>query len=135
MQKLILLAVLFCLASTGYQLQAQSISNKSWKTYIDSPINDTAFFNIYEDSSSITNAQGQVMVRHRCKITGDTLTIEDFGFEEQGCSGVKGSYKINLAANAFTLALINDECAGRAQALVGRKWIEVKKTDKAAPVK
>ena len=125
MQKFVLSACFFCLAFTG-QLRAQSIDNKSWKTYIDAPINDTAIFNIYHDSSSITNTHGQVMVRHHCQIAGDTLTIIDFGPEEQGCAGIKGSYRVNLSGNSFTLAVINDPCEGRSQALA-RKWVAVVK--------
>src|SRR4030095_8953166 len=78
MQKLILFAVFFCFASTMYQLRAQSINNKSWKTYFDAPIRDTAIFNVDADSRFITNLKGEVMVRHQCKIIGDTLTIVDF---------------------------------------------------------
>lgn len=127
MKKLILFTAFFCLALLMGQLHAQSINNKSWKTYMDAPINDTAILNIYTDSSSITNSQGQVMVRHQCKISGDTLTIQDLGTEEQGCSGIKGIYKINLTENGFTLALISDACSGRSQALAGRKWTEIAK--------
>jgi hypothetical protein len=124
MKKLILSVVFFCVALILCQLHAQSIANKSWKTYIDAPINDTVILNMYIDSSSITNTKGQVMVRHHCKISGDTLTIEDTGTEEQGCTGIKGSYKINYIDNGFTLTLISDECDGRSQALADRKWIE-----------
>jgi hypothetical protein len=124
MKMLILSAAFFCLALIMCQLRAQSITNKSWKTYIDAPINDTAILNIHADSSSITNTRGQVMVRHHCKVSGDTLTIEDLGTEEQGCPGIKGSYKINFIDNGFTLIMINDACTGRSQALAGRKWTE-----------
>jgi hypothetical protein len=124
MQKLLLFAGFFCFASKMCQLRAQSINNKSWKTYIDAPINDSAIFNIYADSSLITNLKGEVMVRNQCKIIGDTLTIIDFSTDEQGCPGITGSYKINFTNDSFTLTLISDACAGRSQALAGRKWIE-----------
>jgi hypothetical protein len=124
MQKLILFAGFFCVALTMSQLRAQSINNNSWKTYIDAPINDTAIFNIYADSTFITNLKGEVMVRHQCKVISDTLTIVDFSTDEQGCPGIKGSYKINFTNDSFTLTLISDSCAGRSQALAGRKWIE-----------
>lgn len=124
MKKFIFLASLLCLASILCHLHAQSINNKSWKAYIDAPINDTAILNIYADSSSITNVKGQVMVRHHCQISGDTLIIVD-ATEDQGCANIKGSYKISLTGKSFTLTPINDACAGRSQALVGRKWTEV----------
>jgi hypothetical protein len=127
MQKILLFTVLFYLASAMCQLRAQSIDNKKWKSYITAPINDTAFFNIYQDSSFINNGNGQVMVRFHSKINGDTLSFVDYGTEEQGCPDIKGIYKINVAGDAFTLTLINDECAGRSQALAGRKWVEAKK--------
>jgi hypothetical protein len=127
MQRIILLAASFCLASTTFKLEAQSIWNKRWKSYISAPINDTAFFNIYPDSSFIANNNGQVMVRFHSKISGDTLSFIDYGTEEQGCPDIKGMYKINTMRDAFTLTLIGDECDGRSQALAGRKWVEAKK--------
>jgi len=127
MQKLILVAALFCFTSTMCKIRAQSVNNKSWKTYIDAPINDTAIFNIHSDSSFISNTAGQVMVRHRCQVTGDTLTIEDFTTDQQGCPGIKGTYKITCSGESFTLTLISDPCDGRSHALSNRKWIEAKK--------
>lgn len=127
MQKLILSVAFSGLASFMCQLHSQSISNKTWKTYIDAPINDTTVFHIYPDSSFITNGAGEIMVRLQSKISRDTLTILDFGTEDQGCTGIKGSYKINLAGDSFTLTTISDPCAGRSQAFAGRKWIEATK--------
>ena len=124
MKKMIGLVSLCCVITAMSQLHAQSIINKSWKTYIADPINDTAIFHIYTDSSMITNMKGDVMVRNHFKITGDTLTIVDYGIEEQGCPDMKGRYRINVTGNSFTLTLINDECDGRSQALAGRKWTE-----------
>jgi hypothetical protein len=124
MQKVILCAMSFLLTSTICQLHAQSITNKCWKSYIGSPINDTAFLYIYSDSSMITNSKGAVMVRQHCKISGDTLTILDFGTEEQGCADIKGMYKINFADDNFTLSVIDDACGGRPEAFTGRIWTE-----------
>ena len=127
MQKLILFVVFFCSASAMCQLDAQSINNKIWTTYIGNPINDTAIFHISSDSSFITNAKGEVVVRNRCKISGDTLTVMEYGSENQGCPDVKGSYKINAGDHSFTLTAINDACDGRAQAIAGRRWMEATK--------
>jgi hypothetical protein len=124
MLKLILCTLSFLLTSAICRLHAQSITNKCWKSYIGSPINDTAFFYIYSDSSMITNSKGDVMVRQHCKISGDTLTILDFGTEEQGCADIEGSYKINLAHNSFTLSVIDDPCGGRPQAFTAGRWTE-----------
>jgi len=127
MQKIILFTAVLCLASAMSKLQAQSIYNKRWKSYINAPINDTAFLNVYADSSFITNDSGQVMVRFHSWISGDTLSLIDYGTEEQGCPNLKGVYKINVTGDTFTLTLIGDDCDGRSQALAGRKWVEVKK--------
>ena len=127
MQKIILFTASLCLASATSKLHAQSIYDKRWKSYINAPINDTAFLNVYKDSSFITNGTGQVMVRFHSSISGDTLSLIDYGTEEQGCPNLKGVYKINVTADTFTLTLIGDECDGRSQALAGRKWIEARK--------
>jgi hypothetical protein len=127
MQKTILFAGLFFLASAFASVNAQSIDNKSWKTYIGDPINDTVTFHIQSDSSFVTNSKGEVKVHNRCKITGDTLTVLDHGTEEMGCSGMKGVYKINLTGNSFTLTLIDDPCDGRSAALTDRKWVQTSK--------
>ena len=126
MKKLILSAGLFCLASSMCELRAQSINNKSWTTFIGAPINDSAIFHIYKDSSFITNTKGQVMVHFQTKITSDTITIVDYGPEEQGCTGVTGTYKINLAGDSFTLSMIKDECDGRSEALTNKTWRQAK---------
>jgi hypothetical protein len=49
MQKTFMLGCL--LISSMCQLRAQSINNNTWKAYIGDPINDTAIFHIYSDSS------------------------------------------------------------------------------------
>ena len=124
MKKIILFVSLCCMVSAMSHLHAQSIINKSWKTYIADPINDTAIFHIYADSSLIANSKGEVMVRNHCKITGDTLTLVDYGTEEQGCPDMNGRYRIIVTGDSFTLTLINDECVGRSHALAGRKWTD-----------
>ena len=124
MKKIILFAGILCLGSTVSHLHAQSINNRIWKAYIGDPINDTANFHIYSDSSFITNSKGEVVVHNHCKISGDTLTVVDYGAEEQGCPDMKGKYKIDLTGNSFTLTLIDDPCEGRAHALDSRKWTE-----------
>jgi len=127
MQKIILFTALVCLGSATPKLHAQSICDKRWKSYINAPINDTAFLSVYKDSSFITNGTGQVMVHFHSSISGDTLSLIDYGTEEQGCPNLKGVYKINVIGDTFTLTLIGDECDGRSQALAGRNWVEAKK--------
>jgi hypothetical protein len=123
MQKTIMLCGL--LFSLMCHLNAQSINN-TWKAYIADPINDTAIFHIDSDSSFIASAKGGFMIRTRCNISGDTLTILDYGTEQQSCPDAKGTYKIKSDGKSLTFTLIDDSCEGRARALAGRKWTATK---------
>jgi len=125
MQRIIMLGCL--LLSSICQLHAQSINNNTWKTYISDPINDTAIFHIYSDSSFITNAKGGFMIRNRCKISGDTLTILDYGTEQLSCPDAKGMYRVKSDGNSFTATLIEDNCEGRVRALTNRTWMKAKR--------
>jgi hypothetical protein len=125
MQKTIMLGCL--VLSLMCQLHAQSINNNTWKTYISDPINDTAIFHIYSDSSFITNAKGGFMIRNQCKISGDTLTILDYGTEQQSCPDARGVYRIKSDGNSFTATLIDDSCDGRVRALTNRTWTRAKR--------
>ena|SRR5688572_1348546 len=127
MKKVTLFVSLFLFASAMSVINAQSIGNRSWKTYISQPINDTVTLHLYSGSSHLMNSQGEIKVRSHCKINGDTMTILDYGTEQMGCPDMKGVYKINLSGNSFTLTLIEDPCEGRAGALINRKWTEASK--------
>src|SRR5689334_14759544 len=118
MKKLILLTGLVFFFSV-LSLNAQSIDNKSWKTFLDAPINDTVTFHIQSDSSFVTNSNGDVVIRIRCTIAGNTLTIVNQDAEQHGCPDQKGKYKIDLKEDSFTLTLIEDACEERAHALQG----------------
>ena len=124
MKKIILAAGLFLLASAVFHLQAQSINNKNWKTYLAEPFNDTLTFHIQSDSSFVTLSNGEVLVRTNCKINGDILTLTDYSTGEYSCPDVTGKYKVNLSGDSFTLTFIEDPCEGRARALDGLKWIK-----------
>jgi len=124
MKKMIVFAALFCMAFFVSQLHAQSINNRNWKASFGDPINDTLTLHVNSDSSFVTNSRGDVIIRTSCTFSGDTLTIQDQGTGEHECPDTKGTYKINLAGNSFTLTLINDDCEGRGQALNGTKWTE-----------
>src|SRR5436190_612235 len=112
MQKIILFATLIFLASAVSKINAQSIENRNWKSYISDPVNDTATFHIFPDSSYVTNSKGEVKVRFHCHITNNTLTLVDYGSEETGCPDMRGIYKIDLNGNILTLTLIDDSCEG-----------------------
>jgi hypothetical protein len=127
MKKIILITGLFLLASSVFHLQAQSINNKNWKAFFAEPFNDTLTLHIRSDSSFVTLSNGEVLVQSACKITGDMITITDYSTGQYSCPDVTGKYKINLNGDSLTLALIEDSCEGRAQALNGVKWIKVSK--------
>jgi hypothetical protein len=119
MKKILLLIFLF---ASVISVHAQSINNKNWKAYLDPPINDTVTFHIQSDSSFVTNSNGEVVIRVRCTILGDTLTILNQDAEQTGCPDQKGKYNIDLKEDSFKLTLIEDACEGRAHALQGPRW-------------
>ena len=127
MKKIILVTGLFLLAASVFDLQAQSINNKNWKAYLAEPFNDTLTLHIQSDSSFVTLSNGEVLVRSICKITGDVIAITDYSTGEYSCPDATGKYKINLNGDSLILALIEDSCEGRAQALNGLKWIKASK--------
>jgi len=127
MKKIILLIGLFFLTSATFHLQAQSINNKNWKAFFAEPFNDTLTLHIKSDSSFVTLRTGEVLVKSKCTISGDTLTLTDYSSGEYSCPDVTGKYKINTSGDSFTLTLIEDQCEGRAQALNGIKWIKASK--------
>jgi hypothetical protein len=124
MRKIISFACLFFLMSAASHLHAQSINNRNWRTFIGDPINDTLTFHIRSDSSFVTNSSGATILNTNCMISGDTLTLSDYGTGDYACPDMKGAYKINLNGKILTLKLINDACEGRTHALDGIKWTE-----------
>lgn len=127
MRKLLFTGILFLTVAVSSTLQAQSISNRSWKSYIDDPINDSIILHIYGDSSTVTNLQGAVFLRIECTIQHDTLKVVDKRDDDRGCPDSVGLYKIQQEENSFTLILIDDTCDGRATALTNRKWLAMMK--------
>jgi len=127
MKKIILITGLFFLTSASFHLQAQSITNKNWKTYIAEPFNDTLTLHILSDSSFVSLSNGEVLVRSVCKITADIVTLTDYSTGQYSCPDVTGKYKINLNGDSFTLTLIEDACEGRAQTINGLQWIKAPK--------
>ncbi len=124
MKKIILFTGLFCFASIASNLCAQSINNKDWKAYFSEPFNDTLTLHIRTDSSFVTTSTGNILVRTKCQITGDTFTLSDYGTGEYVCPDMIGKYKFSVKGNTFTATLIEDACEGRAQALNGVMWTE-----------
>ena len=127
MKKIILSTAIILFASVLPGLHAQSIDNKNWKGYLDAPINDTVTFHIHSDSSFVTKSNGDVAIRIRCTVSGDTLTILNQDAEQHGCPDQKGKYKIDATNDSLILTLIEDECEGRSRALNGVRWKMVTK--------
>ena len=127
MKKIILFAGFFCLASTVSHLHAQSLNNTKWKTFFSDPFYDTLTIHIQGDTSFVTKSRGEVLVRSKYTIAGDTLSISDYGTGEYTCPDMKGIYKMNLSTDILIFTFIEDPCEGRAQALNGTKWIKASK--------
>ena len=123
MKKLLTLAAFLLLTAMTFQLHAQSLRNADWKTYIGGEINDTITLHIHSDSSLVTNSAGAVFVRSLCKISGDTLTLNDYD-GPYACPNMEGKYRIHLEDSHLTLSLISDPCDGRLHAIDGIKWVK-----------
>ena len=129
MKKILVLTLSICLVSILPRTYGQSIDKKTWKAYLDAPINDTVSLHLNSDSSFMTNSSGQIVIRVSCTIAGDTITIVNQEADEHGCPGQKGIYTINFNDKGFTLTLVNDACEGRAHALAGVTWTESRKNN------
>ena len=104
--------------------QGQSLVNTNWRTYIGDPVNDSITLHIKPDSSYVTLTNGTVVVRSHCKVSGDTLSLDDYDGQYM-CPNAVGRHKVSRAGDIITLALIDDPCDGRQQSLVGSKWRKV----------
>jgi hypothetical protein len=116
---LLLLLALLTVPSHG-----QSLVNTNWKTYIGDPVNDSITLHIKPDSSFVTLTNGTVVVRTHCKVSGDTLSLDDYDGQYM-CPNAVGRYKISRTENMISLTVIDDLCDGRAQSLGGVRWRKV----------
>jgi hypothetical protein len=115
---------LLLLALLTVPSHGQSLVNTNWKTYIGDPVNDSITLHIKPDSSFVTLTNGTVVVRSHCKVSGDTLSLDDYDGQFM-CPNAMGRYKISRTEGMLSLALIDDTCDGRAQSLAGSKWRKV----------
>lgn len=104
--------------------EAQSLSNTNWKIYIGEPLNDSIVLHIKQDSSFVTMSNGDVVVRSLFKVSGDTLTLDDYD-GQYACPSMAGKYKFSRAADVLSFTLVDDPCGGRAQSLANAKWRKV----------
>jgi hypothetical protein len=122
MKQATFLLILFALLTV--RSQGQSLVNTNWRTYIGDPVNDSITLHIKPDSSYVTLTNGTVVVRSHCKVSGDTLSLDDYDGQFM-CPSAVGRYKVSRTGDIFTLALIDDPCDGRQQSLIGSKWRKV----------
>ncbi len=115
---------LLVLALLTVRSQSQSLLNTNWRTYIGDPVNDSITLHIRPDSSFVTLTNGAVVVRSHCKISGDTLSLDDYDGQFM-CPNAVGKYKVNKTGSMMSLTLIDDACDGRQQSLMGSKWRKV----------
>jgi hypothetical protein len=105
------------------QTQTPSLKNTNWKLFVPE-LNDTITLHIKTDSSFVTGATGEAVVRSVCKISADTLFLTDYD-GQYACPNATGKYKISLSddAGSMTLTLIDDPCDGRANSINKAKWL------------
>jgi len=115
---------LFFLLASAAAAKAQSLKGTSWKTYIDE-LHDTLTFHIGNDTSYTTDGSGEAVVRSLCKISKDTLTLQDIE-GKYACPDGTGVYTYLFLADGLTLTLVKDPCDNRSNAINGLKWIRAK---------
>jgi len=116
----------FLFIAGACKLQAQSLANTSWKTFVTAGLNDTLTMHFTSsDSSYVTLSSGEVVVRSVWKMSRDTITIRDYD-GQYACQGQDGIYKLTITSDDILYTLINDACDGRAGAINGIKWQKVK---------
>jgi hypothetical protein len=124
MKHLFLSLFFFGAAALLSRANAQSLVNTNWRANIGDPVNDTLVLHIKTDSSFVTDRTGTTVVRSVCKISGDTLSLEDFD-GEYACPNSVGKYKVAQTGDQLVFTLIDDPCEGRAGALPAAKWMRI----------
>src|SRR5882672_2815954 len=121
MKHLTLLLILFFVGTALSRVQAQSLTNTNWKTYVGDPVMDTLTLHIKADSSFVTATNGTVVVRSLCKVVEDTIWLADFD-GQYACPNMTGKYLYTVAADVLSFTLVDDPCDGRAGTLSTNKW-------------
>jgi hypothetical protein len=124
MKKTIILALLTLIFACSLKAQS-TLNNTNWKTYIGDPVNDTLVLHIRMDSSFVTGRGGEAVVRSLCKVSGDTVTFNDYD-GQFACQNAIGKYKYSITDEVLSFVLIDDPCDGRAQSIVSTKWKKTK---------
>ena len=122
MKHITLSLAIFLAAAVLSRADAQSLVNTNWKAYIADPVNDTLVLHIKADTSFVTDRTGTSVVRSVCKISHDTLSLDDFD-GQFACPSQVGKYKIAITGDQLVFTLIEDPCDGRSGALPATKWM------------
>jgi hypothetical protein len=123
MKHLFLSLILLATTAVLSRANAQSLVNTNWKAYIGDPVNDTLVLHIRTDSSFVTDHTGATVVRSVWRVSGDTLTLDDFD-GAYACPNTPGKYKLAQTGGQLVFTLIDDLCDGRAGNLPAAKWMK-----------
>ena len=123
MRKTISLAIVVLIVG-AFHGNAQSLHNTDWKAYI-SALNDTITLHIGNDTSFVTVTSGDVVVRSLCRISGDTLSMQDFD-GQYACQNGAGIYLSTIKEDKLVLKMVTDPCDGRVSSINGIVWDRAK---------
>ena len=115
---------LFFLLAGAAGVKAQSLKGTSWKTYIDE-LHDTLTWHIGADTCFTSDGSGETVVRALCKISKDTISMQDIE-GKYACPDGAGVYTYVFLADGLTLTLVKDPCDNRSNAINGLKWMRAK---------
>ena len=122
----LLLSTILILVAGAFRGNAQSLQNTVWKAYLTGP-NDTVTLHIGKDTSFVTMGAGDlVVVRSICRVSKDTVSLQDFEGQYL-CPDGTGVYLYTVTADKLVLKMVNDPCDGRATAINGVAWARVSK--------
>lgn len=120
----ILLFSCFAILALHNTSTAQTIQNTVWKSYFADPINDTATLAIENNSITISNSHGMLVVKSKFHINNDTITINDVDGPIKCASDEDGVYSYKVSAHKLVLHVIDDSCDGRANSISDREWMK-----------
>jgi hypothetical protein len=123
MKKLLAIALFLFAVTTASTLHAQSLTNSNWKCFFPQ-LGDTLTLHFRTDSSFVTNTVGDVVVRSLWKLSGDTVTLNDYD-GQYACLNLPGRYLLVLADGILVFKLVEDNCEGRPGSLSEAKWTKV----------
>lgn len=107
------------------RVDAQSLHNTAWKTYVTG-LGDTLTLHISGgDSSFVTVSTGDVVVRSTFHVSNDTLSMSDFD-GQYACQNGLGIYKFTVTDDKLVMKMVTDPCTDRGSAIDGATWNRAK---------